>query len=122
MAIREGLNHFQFYDHQIIHQEIQAESLRNHEATIGQAEFDLSFDSMPFQAKLMGQAGFIGGFQQPRAKCALDPDRGANHSLRQFSMGTSRPQMSWKDLFCVFPLFSVYSVTSFFIHGWYTPT
>ena len=50
MCIREGLGHFQLYNHQIIHQEIQSEGLGNQKATVGQAEFDLALDPVSIQA------------------------------------------------------------------------
>jgi len=118
VGIREGLDHFQLYNHQIIHQEVQSEGLRNQEATVGQAEFHLTFDPMPIQAQFMGQAGFIRGFQQPWPKCALNSDHSANDSLRQIGMEPTGPRCPRKSLFRVFRPFSVNSVPSFFYHGW----
>jgi len=54
VGICEGLDHFQFYDHQIIHQKIKTKSLGDQKTTIGQAKFDLVFNSMSRQPKFMG--------------------------------------------------------------------
>lgn len=122
VGIHERLSHLQLYNHKIIHQEAQPEGLRNQMATVGQAEFDLTFDltfdPMPIQTQFMDRAGFVRGFQQPWPERALNTDRGADHGLRQFSMGAAGPRSPRKSLFGVFQPFSVSSVSSFFRHGW----